>query len=78
MIAIDVGAVDDTDFTNYGDTLSGWWLLFKKYNPFSKPVKVLTCSLDTVLSTVACSGSKYGRDSGSVGVRLVRPAVGRR
>jgi len=40
IIAIDVGSQDDTDLTNYGDDLSGWWLLYKKYNPFTAQVKV--------------------------------------
>ncbi|XP_017149318.1 neuropathy target esterase sws isoform X1 [Drosophila miranda] len=40
IIAIDVGSQDDTDLTNYGDDLSGWWLLYKKWNPFTAPVKV--------------------------------------
>lgn len=31
VIAVDVGAATDTDFTNYGDHLSGWWLLWKKW-----------------------------------------------
>ncbi|XP_055841817.1 neuropathy target esterase sws isoform X2 [Episyrphus balteatus] len=40
IIAVDVGSQDDTDLTNYGDDLSGWWLLYKKWNPFTSPVKV--------------------------------------
>ncbi|XP_037936421.1 neuropathy target esterase sws isoform X1 [Teleopsis dalmanni] len=40
IIAIDVGSQDETDLTNYGDDLSGWWLLYKKWNPFTTPVKV--------------------------------------
>ncbi|XP_062514958.1 patatin-like phospholipase domain-containing protein 6 isoform X2 [Corticium candelabrum] len=40
VIAIDVGAVDDSNLTNYGDTLSGWWLLFKRWNIWSSPIKV--------------------------------------
>ncbi|KAM7350593.1 patatin like phospholipase domain containing sws isoform 2-T2 [Cochliomyia hominivorax] len=40
IIAIDVGSQDDIDLTNYGDDLSGWWLLYKKWNPFTSPVKV--------------------------------------
>lgn len=40
ILAVDVGSQDDTDLTNYGDSLSGWWLLWKKYNPFTAPVKV--------------------------------------
>ena len=30
VIAVDVGAVEEADFTNYGDSLSGWWLLWKR------------------------------------------------
>jgi hypothetical protein len=32
VLAIDVGSKDDDNFTNYGDKLSGWWLLWKKWN----------------------------------------------
>ena len=32
VLAIDVGSKDDDNFTNYGDQLSGWWLLWKKWN----------------------------------------------
>nr|XP_039251816.1 patatin-like phospholipase domain-containing protein 6 [Styela clava] len=31
VIAVNVGAATETDFTNYGDHLSGWWLLWKKW-----------------------------------------------
>ena len=31
VLAIDVGSKDDDNFTNYGDQLSGWWLLWKKW-----------------------------------------------
>ncbi|CAM9586959.1 unnamed protein product [Lampetra fluviatilis] len=40
VIAIDVGSRDDTDLTNYGDCLSGWWLLWKRFNPWAEKVKV--------------------------------------
>lgn len=40
IFAIDVGSVDDQDLTNYGDDLSGWWLLWKRWNPFTSNVKV--------------------------------------
>ncbi len=43
ILAIDVTAVDDRDLTNYGDSLSGWWLLWvKRIWPFAKPVKIPT------------------------------------
>lgn len=40
VIAIDVGSQDETDLTNYGDALSGWWLLWKRWNPLAAKVKV--------------------------------------
>lgn len=40
VIAIDVGSRDETNLTNYGDSLSGWWLLWKRLNPLSEKVKV--------------------------------------
>ncbi|KAE8285184.1 Patatin-like phospholipase domain-containing protein 7 [Larimichthys crocea] len=41
VIAIDVGSRDETNLTNYGDSLSGWWLLWKRLNPLAEKVKVL-------------------------------------
>ena len=32
VLAVDVGTKDDDNFTNYGDELNGWWLLWKKWN----------------------------------------------
>ncbi|KAI5958456.1 NTE1 [Candida pseudojiufengensis] len=36
IIAVDVGSADDRTPMNYGDTLSGFWVLFNRWNPFSK------------------------------------------
>ncbi|KAF8323129.1 patatin-domain-containing protein [Clavulina sp. PMI_390] len=35
IFAVDVGAVDDTTPRNFGDSVSGWWLLFNRFNPFA-------------------------------------------
>ncbi|EGW33958.1 uncharacterized protein SPAPADRAFT_49048 [Spathaspora passalidarum NRRL Y-27907] len=35
IIAVDVGSIDDRTPMNYGDTLSGFWVLFNRWNPFS-------------------------------------------
>ncbi|KAK2106711.1 Neuropathy target esterase [Saguinus oedipus] len=40
VIAIDVGSQDKTDLSTYGDSLSGWWLLWKRLNPWADKVKV--------------------------------------
>ena len=36
IFAVDVGSVDDRTPMDYGDTLSGFWVVFNKWNPFSK------------------------------------------
>lgn len=36
IVAVDVGSVDDRTPMNYGDTLSGFWVLLNRWNPFSK------------------------------------------
>lgn len=55
ILAIDVGAHDDQDLTNYGDHLSGFWLLYKRWNPFTSPVKVPDLSdIQSRLSYVCC------------------------
>ena len=40
VIAIDVGAVDEKNLTNYGDFLDGWSLLWNKIWPWAQPVRV--------------------------------------
>ncbi|XP_065209623.1 neuropathy target esterase sws isoform X2 [Planococcus citri] len=55
ILAIDVGSQDDADFTNYGDSLSGWWLLWKRYNPFASPIKVPNLpDIQSRLAYVSC------------------------
>lgn len=40
IFAVDVGSQDNWSITNYGDQLSGWWVLWKKWNPWASPVRV--------------------------------------
>ncbi|XP_064458537.1 neuropathy target esterase sws-like isoform X1 [Ornithodoros turicata] len=55
IIAVDVGSQDDTDLTNYGDALSGWWLLFKRWNPLTTPVKIPSLpEIQSRLAYVSC------------------------
>nr|CAH7756564.1 unnamed protein product [Callosobruchus chinensis] len=55
ILAVDVGSVDDHDLTNYGDDLSGWWLLWKRWNPFASPVKVPNLpDIQSRLAYVSC------------------------
>uniref|UniRef100_A0A8P0TTB2 lysophospholipase n=2 Tax=Canis lupus familiaris TaxID=9615 RepID=A0A8P0TTB2_CANLF len=56
VIAIDVGSQDETDLTNYGDALSGWWLLWKRWNPLATKVKQVLnmAEIQTRLAYVCC------------------------
>ncbi|XP_077600374.1 patatin-like phospholipase domain-containing protein 7 [Stigmatopora nigra] len=55
VIAIDVGSRDQTDLTNYGDSLNGWWLLWNRFNPLAEKVKVLNMAeIQTRLAYVCC------------------------
>lgn len=40
VLAVDVGVKEEIDLTNFGDQLSGWWLLANRWYPWSKPIKV--------------------------------------
>lgn len=40
IFAVDVGSQDSQDVYNYGDQISGWWLLANKWSPWSETVKV--------------------------------------
>ncbi|KAG5643133.1 hypothetical protein DXG03_001523 [Asterophora parasitica] len=35
VFACDVGSLDDNSPRNFGDSVSGWWLLLNRFNPFS-------------------------------------------
>uniref|UniRef100_A0A665UUT3 lysophospholipase n=1 Tax=Echeneis naucrates TaxID=173247 RepID=A0A665UUT3_ECHNA len=55
VIAIDVGSRDERNLTNYGDSLNGWWLLWKRFNPLAERVKVLNMAeIQTRLAYVCC------------------------
>lgn len=55
ILAIDVGSQDETDLTDYGDTLNGWWLLWNRWNPFGKNVRVPSLpEIQSRLAYVSC------------------------
>lgn len=39
-LLVAVGAKENQDLDNYGDELSGWWLLWRRWNPFQPPPKI--------------------------------------
>ncbi|XP_060711258.1 patatin-like phospholipase domain-containing protein 6 isoform X1 [Hemiscyllium ocellatum] len=55
VIAIDVGSRDEAELSNYGDSLSGWWLLWKRLNPWAEKVKVPDMAeIQSRLAYVSC------------------------
>eukprot|EP00742_Colponemidia_sp_Colp-10_P008838 GILJ01009598.1.p1 GENE.GILJ01009598.1~~GILJ01009598.1.p1 ORF type:complete len:1135 (+),score=165.01 GILJ01009598.1:128-3532(+) len=44
VLLVDVGARFDAQLTDYGDSLSGTWLLLRKLNPFASPLKIPSLS----------------------------------
>lgn len=40
IFALDVGSQDESSLTNYGDELSGWWLMWKRWNPWTETPRV--------------------------------------
>ena len=55
VLAIDVGAQDESNMDNYGDSLSGWWLLWNRWNPFSQSLRVPNLTeIQSRLAYVSC------------------------
>ncbi|KAG8519261.1 Neuropathy target esterase [Galemys pyrenaicus] len=55
VIAVDVGSQDETDLSTYGDSLSGWWLLWKRLNPWADKIKVPDMAeIQSRLAYVSC------------------------
>ena len=51
VLAIDIGAKSSDAVTFYGDELSGWWLLWKRWYPFTQPAAIP--SMQEISSTLA-------------------------
>ncbi|CAG8445117.1 7489_t:CDS:10 [Acaulospora morrowiae] len=42
IFAVDVASNDDTSPVYYGDSISGWWVLLTRWNPFNRAAKIPT------------------------------------
>lgn len=60
ILAVDVGSETRRDYYGYGSSLSGWWLLWNKLNPFSKTVSVP--SMGDVSAALAYVASEQHKD----------------
>jgi lysophospholipid hydrolase len=75
VISVDVGAEDNNDIMNYGDHLSGWWLLWNKYNPFATTVRVPNMAeIQTRLAYVSCVRQLELVKNGGLG-EYIRPPI---
>jgi len=55
ILAVDVGSQDETDLHNHGDWLSGWQILWTKFNPFATLPKVPSqADVQSRLAYVSC------------------------
>ncbi|VDM67467.1 unnamed protein product, partial [Strongylus vulgaris] len=55
VIAVDVGSSEETNLYNYGDCLSGLWVLWQRLNPWAEPVRILNMEeIQTRLAYVSC------------------------
>lgn len=79
VIAVDVGAEDSNEITDYGDTLSGWWLLFQRL--IGRKVKIPTLAeIQYRLAYVNCIAKlEQVKAEAAQGERLIymRPPVER-
>ncbi len=75
IVAVDVGSVDDKAPMRFGDSLSGLWIIFNRWNPFSRIPNVPTMTeiqmrLGYVSSVVALEAAKI-----TPGILYIRPPI---
>uniref|UniRef100_A0A914WFW7 lysophospholipase n=1 Tax=Plectus sambesii TaxID=2011161 RepID=A0A914WFW7_9BILA len=55
VIAVDVGSAAENDLFNYGESLSGFWVLFRRLNPWAEPMRILGMEeIQSRLAFVSC------------------------
>ncbi|KAG7281476.1 hypothetical protein CRUP_012419 [Coryphaenoides rupestris] len=77
VIAIDVGSLDETNLTNYGDSLNGWWLLWKRFNPLGEKVKVLNMAEIQTRLAYVCGVRQLELVKESEYCEYIRPPIDR-
>lgn len=77
IVAIDVGNTDDTSPVTYGDSLSGWWVLFNQWNPYRTNKFGMVPNLTEIQSRLAyVSSVKQLEDAKKIdGCYYLRPPV---
>lgn len=75
IIAVDVGSVDDRSPMEYGNTLSGWWVLLNRLNPFSGHANVPTMADIQMKLAYVASVNALERAKNSKGCSYLRPPI---
>lgn len=75
IFAVDVGSVDDRTPLNYGDSLSGLWVIFNRWNPFSKHPNVPTMAEIQLRLTYVASVNALEKAKRTPGVIYLRPPI---
>ncbi|CCH46369.1 lysophospholipase [Wickerhamomyces ciferrii] len=75
IFAVDVGSIDDRTPMKYGDSLSGLWILFNRWNPFSKHPNVPTMSEIQMRLCYVSSVNALERAKNTPGIIYLRPPI---
>ncbi|KAL9057542.1 MAG: hypothetical protein Q9162_002275 [Coniocarpon cinnabarinum] len=75
VFAVDVGSLDDQTLHSYGDSLSGFWAAFNRWNPFSSFANPPTLSEIQGKLAYVSSIDALERAKNTPGVRYMRPPV---
>ncbi|KAG0684341.1 phosphatidylcholine and lysophosphatidylcholine phospholipase [Pichia californica] len=75
IIAVDVGSVDDRSPMEYGNSLSGWWVLLNRMNPFSSHANVPTMADIQMRLAYVASVNALERAKNSKGCSYLRPPI---
>ncbi|KAB8437364.1 hypothetical protein FH972_025044 [Carpinus fangiana] len=75
IFAVDVGAIDDDTPQNFGDSLSGFWAFWNRWNPLSSIVNPPTLSEIQARLAYVSSVDALERAKSMPGCRYMRPEV---
>ncbi|KAL4865906.1 hypothetical protein BDV12DRAFT_173710 [Aspergillus spectabilis] len=77
IFAIDVGSIDDNTPQGYGDSLSGFWSVVNRWNPFSSVPNPPTLSEIQARLAYVSSIDNLERAKGTPGCLYIRPPIDR-
>lgn len=75
IVACDVGSADDRTPMDYGDSLSGFWVLMNRFNPFSKHPNVPTMADIQMRLAYVASVNALDRAKSTPGCLYLRPPI---